>query len=102
MSDEDIRRVFDKLDDLAKGQATIQANQNWVMERQREHQELLTRIQNQGCAHYPEHVEAASKITEHENRIDSLEGDRKFLLGAASVTGVSAGSIWAWFNNLLK
>jgi Fe-S cluster assembly iron-binding protein IscA len=100
MSENEIDRILDKLDRLAEGLTTIQTNQKWVMQRQEEQQAILNKLSSGGCARYSEHVDACKKIEDHESRLDSLEGDRKILIGAASVTGVGAGGVLTWLNKI--
>jgi len=93
MSNDDIKTIFSKLDSLAEGQAEIRTNQKWVMEEQRAQKTLLAEIMTGGCARYAEHVATSMTVKDLAKDVKSLQGDRAWVMGAASVLSVIGSSI---------
>lgn len=116
MGEDDITRLFEKLDHVSQDVAALSAKQEMNTETLGRIEATATKIDRDGCSKFPMHVD-------HENRLRSLEhgGDRGktsrdkgagkgrivnwtptlnvgpvHLTGLAAIVGVGVLTVWLW------
>ena len=91
MSTDDIRRLYDKLDSIARQQAVLDTKVSGLITTFEAIQIDLRDVREHGCLKKPEHDRAVSVITAHEQRIAMIEADKNKILGASSVIAGACG-----------
>ena len=96
MSEEDVSKIFDKLDGLSDRMARQETKMDNVCGSVASMIERHETIMINGCPKYHELVEMRTGVHDHEKRVGTLESDKRVIVGAATAAGAVSGGLFNW------